>query len=187
MFSQCFNTLQLDQSHLAPYVGSDLHGFNGATTKPWGYVDLIVTFGAEEAARSVKIQFLVVDCSSLYECILGREAIANLLAVPSTVHLKMKYYSTKGQVATLQGDIEAARRCFDAATKGLIYIGQPPNPSKKVKPTPQLPGPSVSSIELDRRYYKEEHKEEKRLKNKIKKRMRRAKKITAISQMVTSS
>jgi hypothetical protein len=187
MFSQCFNTLQLDQSHLAPYVGSDLHGFNGATTKPWGYVDLIVTFGAEEAARSVKIQFLVVDCSSLYECILDREAIANLLAVPSTVHLKMKYYSTKGQVATLQGDIEAARRCFDAATKGLIYIGQPPNPSKKVKPTPQLPGPSVSSIELDRRYYKEEHKEEKRLKNKIKKRMRRAKKITAISQMVTSS
>jgi hypothetical protein len=66
MFSQCFNTLQLDQTHLAPYVGFDLQGFNGATTKPWGYVDLVVTLGAEEASRSVKIQFLVVDCPSLY-------------------------------------------------------------------------------------------------------------------------
>jgi hypothetical protein len=163
MFSQCFNTLQLDQSHLSPYVGSDLQGFNGATTKPWGYVDLIVTFGAEEAARSVKIQFLVVDCPSLYQCILGREAIANLLAVPSTAHLKMKYCTTKGQVATLHGDIEAARRCFEAATKGLSYIGQPPSSSKKAKTTPELPPPDVSSIELDTRHYKREHKEEKKL------------------------
>jgi hypothetical protein len=65
MVSQCFNILQLDQSHLAPYVGSELQGFNGATTKLWGYVDLIVTFGEEEADRTVKVKFLVVDCPSL--------------------------------------------------------------------------------------------------------------------------
>jgi hypothetical protein len=105
-----------------------------------------------------------VDCPSLYQCILGREAIANLLAVPSTAHLKMKYYTTKGHVATLHRDIEAARRCFDAATKGLSYIGQLPSPSKKAKPTPQLPAPDVSSIELDSRHYKKELKEEKKLK-----------------------
>jgi hypothetical protein len=164
IFSQCFTALQLDETCLAPYVGSDLQGFNGATTKPWGYVDLVVTFGEGEAARSVKIQFLVVDCPSLYQCILGREAMANLLAVPSTAHLKMKYYTTKGHVATLHGDIEAARRCFDAATKGLSYIGQLPSPSKKPKLTSLLPAPNVSSIELDSRHYKKEHKEEKKLK-----------------------
>jgi hypothetical protein len=163
MFSQCFTTLQLDEIYLAPYVGSDLQGFNGAMTKPWGYVDLVVTFGEEDAARSVKIQFLVVDCPSLYQCILGRESIANLLAVLSTAHLKMKYYTTKGHVATLHGDIEAARRCFDAETKGLSYIGQLPSPSKKAKPTPQLPAPDVSSIELDNMHYKKEHKKEKKL------------------------
>ncbi|MCI77790.1 hypothetical protein A2U01_0099060, partial [Trifolium medium] len=54
-------------------------------------------------------------------------AIAELLAVPSSAHLKMKYYINKGQVATLHGDIEAARRCFDAATKGHTYIGKAPS------------------------------------------------------------
>ncbi|MCI42258.1 hypothetical protein A2U01_0063494, partial [Trifolium medium] len=41
MYAHLFQTLQLDETHLTPYVGSDLQGFNGATTKPWGYVDLI--------------------------------------------------------------------------------------------------------------------------------------------------
>ncbi|MCI58722.1 hypothetical protein A2U01_0079977, partial [Trifolium medium] len=45
-------------------------------------------------------------------------AIADLIIVPSIAHLKMKYYTNKGQIATLHGDIESARRCFEAATKG---------------------------------------------------------------------
>ncbi|MCI55251.1 hypothetical protein A2U01_0076501 [Trifolium medium] len=49
-----------------------------------------------------------------------RTTIADLLAVPSTAHLKLKYYTNKGQVATLHGDIEAARRCFEAATRGSV-------------------------------------------------------------------
>ncbi|GAU32556.1 hypothetical protein TSUD_218140 [Trifolium subterraneum] len=101
--------LLLDKSHLTPYLGSDLQGFNGATTKPWGYVDLIVTFGHNETAKSIKVKFLVVDCPSLYQCIIGRTAIADLPAVASTDHLKIKYYTDKGQVATLHGDIEAVR------------------------------------------------------------------------------
>ncbi|MCI60382.1 hypothetical protein A2U01_0081638, partial [Trifolium medium] len=57
-------------------------------------------------------------------------AIAELLVVPSTAHLK------KGQVATLHGDIKAARRCFDAATKGHTYIGKAPSSAKKPKTAP---------------------------------------------------
>ncbi|MCI10186.1 hypothetical protein A2U01_0031278, partial [Trifolium medium] len=113
MYARTFETIQLTKRNLTPYVGSDLQGFNGTTTKPWGYVDLIITVGANETAKSVKVQFLVVNCPSLYQCILGRTAIADLLAVPSTAHLKIKYYTNKGQVATLHGDIESARRCFD--------------------------------------------------------------------------
>ena len=64
--SQLFNTLQLNESHLTPYVGSDLQGFNGASTKPWGYIELIVTFGRGITARAIKNQFLVVDFPSLY-------------------------------------------------------------------------------------------------------------------------
>ncbi|CAJ2673582.1 unnamed protein product [Trifolium pratense] len=77
-------------------------------------------------------------------------------------------------VATLHGDIEAARRCFDAASKGNNFIGKAPE-AKKPKPSPEappkpspeappsLPGPSVSSVDLDSRTSKKEHKEEKKL------------------------
>ncbi|CAJ2654250.1 unnamed protein product [Trifolium pratense] len=162
MYSQLFTTLQLDETYLTPYFGSDLSGFNGATTKPWGYVDLLVTVGSEETAKTIKVKFLVVDCPSLYQCILGRPAIADLMAVPSTAHLKMKYYTHKGQVATLHGDIEAARRVFNASSKGNEYIGQLPE-SKKSKAAASLPLPEISSIDLDSRFSKQENKDEKKL------------------------
>ena len=105
MYSQLFRTLQLDDSHLSPYVGSDLQGFNDSTSKPWGYVELMVTFGEDTATKQVKVRFLVIDCPSLYNCILGRPTLAELTAMPSTVHLKMKFYTKRAHVATIQGDL----------------------------------------------------------------------------------
>src|SRR3954471_14205269 len=116
---------QLNDVHLTPYVGSDLQGFNGTVTKPWGFVELIVSIGSTETARVIKVQFLVIDCPSIYQCILGHPTLGELITVPSTVHLKLKYYTTKGQVATLNVDIEAARRCFEASAKGLSTIKTP--------------------------------------------------------------
>ena len=73
-------------------------------------------------ARAIKTQFLVVDCPSLYQHIFRRPSLAELIAVPSTVHLKMKCYTAEGLVATLHGDVQAARRCFEASAKGLSFI-----------------------------------------------------------------
>lgn len=112
MYSQLFSTLQLDESHFTPYVGSDLQEFNGTITKSWGFMEVIVSFDMAETARAVKVQFLVIDYPSIYQCILRRPKMAELIAVPSIVHLKMKYYTAKGQVATLHGNIEVTRRCF---------------------------------------------------------------------------
>ncbi|GAU19888.1 hypothetical protein TSUD_171140 [Trifolium subterraneum] len=162
MYSGLFKVLQLTEENLVPYVGSDLQGFNGSTTKPWGYVDLIVTFGENKAMKSVKVKFLVVDCPSLYNCIIGRPTLAELFAVSSTIHLKLKYYTKDGQVATINGDIEAARRCFEAASKNLNSVVTP----KKKKAEAKLP--SVNSIstedevELDARTSKKERKQEKK-------------------------
>ncbi|MCI18661.1 hypothetical protein A2U01_0039816 [Trifolium medium] len=75
--------------------------------------------------KSVKVQFLVVDCPSLYNCIIDTTTIADLFAVSSAIHLKMKYYTKDGQVATVNGDIAAARRCFEAATKNLHTVVTP--------------------------------------------------------------
>ncbi|XP_050889380.1 uncharacterized protein LOC127094613 [Lathyrus oleraceus] len=148
MYVHLFKTLKLDKTNLAPYVGSDLQGFNGATTRPWGYVELLVTFGEQETAREVKIQFLVVDCPSLYNCIFGRPTLAELTAVPSTVHLKMKYYTKLGRVVTIHGDIEAARRCYDAAVKGQAVVSTKSNcNNKKLKTEDPVRG--VNAIDLD--------------------------------------
>ncbi|GAU48076.1 hypothetical protein TSUD_81360 [Trifolium subterraneum] len=162
MYSGLFKVLQLTKENLVPYVGSDLQGFNGSTTKPWGYVDPIVTFGENKATKSVKVKFLVVDCPSLYNCIIGRPTLAELFAVSSTIHLKLKYYTKDGQVATINGDIEAARRCFEAASKNLNSVVTP----KKKKAETKLPGvKSISTedeVELDARTSKKERKQQKK-------------------------
>ncbi|GAU51226.1 hypothetical protein TSUD_136230 [Trifolium subterraneum] len=153
---------ELTEENLVPYVGSDLQGFNGSTTKPWGYVDLIVTFGENKTMKSVKVKFLVVDCPSLYNCIIGRPTLAELFAVSSTIYLKLKYYTKDGQVATINGDIKAARRCFEAASKNLNSVVTP----KKKKTETKLPGVNSISIEdgveLDARTSKKERKQEKK-------------------------
>ncbi|GAU46144.1 hypothetical protein TSUD_401460 [Trifolium subterraneum] len=162
MYSGLFKVLQLTEENLVPYVGSDLQGFNGSTTKPWGYVDLIVTFGENKAMKSVKVKFLVVECPSLYNCIIGRPTLAELFAVSSTIHLKLKYYTKDGQVATINGDIEAVRRCFEAAYKNLNSVVTP----KKKKDETKLPGvnsiTTEDTVELDARTSKKERKQEKK-------------------------
>jgi hypothetical protein len=149
MYFGLFKTLQLTEKNLSPYVGTDLQGFNGATTKPRGYADLIVTFGEEEATKSIKVQFLVVECPSLYNCIIGRTTLAELFAVSSTIHLKLKYCTVDGKVATLNGDIAAARRCFEAAAKNMYTLTTP----KKMKAEHKIPtintvGGQDSTLEL---------------------------------------
>ncbi|GAU47361.1 hypothetical protein TSUD_403640 [Trifolium subterraneum] len=158
-FDELEKASPLTEENLVPYVGSDLQGFNGSTTKPWGYVYLIVTFGENKAMKSVKVKFLVVDCPSLYNCIIGRPTLAELFAVSSTIHLKLKYYTKDGQVATINGDIEAARRCFEVASKNLNSVVTP----KKKKTETKLPGVnSISTedgVELDARTSKKERKQ----------------------------
>ncbi|GAU32883.1 hypothetical protein TSUD_59710 [Trifolium subterraneum] len=116
MYSGLFKVLQLTEENLVPYVGSYIQGFNGSTTKPRGYVDLIATFGENKAMKSVK-------------------------------------------VATINGDIEAARRCFEAAFNSVVT-------PKKKKAEAKLPGVNSISIEdgveLNARTSMKERKQEKK-------------------------
>ncbi|GAU32496.1 hypothetical protein TSUD_317030 [Trifolium subterraneum] len=74
-----------------------------------------------------------------------------------------KYYTRDGQVATINGDIEAARRCFEAASKNLNSVVTP----KKKKAEAKLPGVNSISVEdeveLDARTSKKERKQEKKI------------------------
>ncbi|KAK2455577.1 hypothetical protein QL285_003015 [Trifolium repens] len=126
------------------------------------FTDLIVTFGEDEATKSINVQFLVVECPSLYNCIIERTTLADLFAVSSTIHLKMKYYTVDGKVATLNGDIAAARRCFDVAAKNMNTLATP----KKMKTEHKMHAVNTVGgkdiVELDARITKKERREEKK-------------------------
>ncbi|PNX59489.1 hypothetical protein L195_g051443, partial [Trifolium pratense] len=117
----------LSEKNLIPYVGPDLQGFNGSTTKLWGYVDLINYTG--RAVRRV-IHHTPED---------------------EVLH-------SHDQVATINGDIAATRRCFEAAAKNLNTVVTPKKPESKKDPGVNAIG---ASVDLDARLTKKEHKEDK--------------------------
>ena len=57
--------------------------------------------------------FLVVDCSSAYNAILGRPTLNSWKAVTSTYHLMIKFPTDYG-VGELRGDQVAAHECYIA-------------------------------------------------------------------------
>nr|XP_023913035.1 uncharacterized protein LOC112024656 [Quercus suber] len=59
------------------------------------------------------VTFLVVDCSSAYNAIIGRPTLNSWKAVTSTYHLMIKF-PTEYRVGELRGDQVAARECYIA-------------------------------------------------------------------------
>ena len=57
------------------------------------------------------MNFLVVDCSSSYNAIIGRPTLNSWKAITSTYHLSVKF-PTEHRVGQVQGDQLAARECY---------------------------------------------------------------------------
>ncbi|XP_075636842.1 uncharacterized protein LOC142609095 [Castanea sativa] len=58
-----------------------------------------------------EVNFLVVDCSSLYNAIIGRPTLNSWRAATSTYHLSVKFTIEYG-IEEIQGDQLAARECY---------------------------------------------------------------------------
>ncbi|PNY15649.1 hypothetical protein L195_g012350 [Trifolium pratense] len=113
IYEALFTKLGLQKKDLVLYKGTYLQGFNGSTTRPWGFLDVPVTFWdgkKKDLKRTINVQFFVVSRRSVYNCILGKPTFATLGAVPSTVHLKMKYTNAKDEVVTIDADLEGAQK-----------------------------------------------------------------------------
>jgi hypothetical protein len=121
MLWSLFDKMGLGSKDLIPHQGS-LIGFTGDTIIPKGYVDLKVCFGKKPSAKTIPIRFIVVDCPSVYNAIIGRPTLNSLGAIVSTIHLAMKYPSENGVVVTVHGKSSDARRCYQESLK----ITKPP-------------------------------------------------------------
>ena len=67
--------------------------------------------GAYPQQVTRNVNFLVVDCSSSYNAIIGRPTLNSWKAVTSTYHLSVKFLTEHG-VGEVQGDQLAVRECY---------------------------------------------------------------------------
>ena len=92
-------------------VNSLLVGFGGMKVQPVGIVTLPVVVGAYPQQVTKDVNFLVVDCSSFYNAIIGRPTLNSWKAVTSTYHLSIKFPIEHG-VRQVQGNQLAIRECY---------------------------------------------------------------------------
>ena len=94
----------------------------------------MVTFGEGEAKKTITVPFLVIDCPSLYNCIIGRTRLAQL---------------------------GAAKRWFIQANKSQSSVSQP---SKLAEDKGKAAASVLDTnlVELDPRFTKEDLKEQNR-------------------------
>ena len=79
--------------------------------QPVGIVTLPVVVGSYPQQITKSFNFLVVDCSSLYNAIIGRLTLNSWKVVTSTYHLSVKF-TTEREIGQAQGDRLAARECY---------------------------------------------------------------------------
>ena len=84
-------------------TNAPLVGFGGTRVYPLGTVTLPVTVGDYPQQIMKDVTFLVVDCLSTYNAILGRPNLNSWKAVTSTYHLMIKFPTEYG-VGEVRGD-----------------------------------------------------------------------------------
>ena len=81
------------------------------TPLPIGTVTLPVVVGSYPQQIAKSVNFLVVDCSSSYNAIIGRPTLNSWKAVTSTYHLSVKFPTEYG-IGQAQENQLAARKCY---------------------------------------------------------------------------
>ncbi|XP_023927700.1 uncharacterized protein LOC112039089 [Quercus suber] len=112
LYYPVFQQMWIDRERLIP-TNAPLIGFGGTRVFPLGAVTLSVTIGDYPQRITKEMTFLVVDCSSAYNAIIGRPTLNSWKVVMSTYHLMIKF-STEHGVGELRGNQMAARECYIA-------------------------------------------------------------------------
>ncbi|XP_075665364.1 uncharacterized protein LOC142635029 [Castanea sativa] len=112
MYLSAFQQLKLGPGRLRPFE-SPLVSFSGDRVYPKGIVTLKVTIGAYPKQQTRHLDFLVVDCPSSYNVIIGRPTLNRWKAATSTYCSKIKFPTEDG-VGKVKGDQVLARECCQA-------------------------------------------------------------------------
>ncbi|GFZ10804.1 hypothetical protein Acr_22g0002020 [Actinidia rufa] len=105
LFISVFEKMKVGIDKLHPFH-TPLIGFGG-NTHPLGWINLPITLGTELHQTIVWQDFIVVDCPSPYNAILGRPTLGRIKAITSTYHLKMKFPTLTG-IGEVKGNQKTA-------------------------------------------------------------------------------
>ena len=104
--------MRIRKERLVP-TNAPLVGFGDTKVYPIGAVTLLITVGDYLQQITKDVTFLVVDCSSTYNAILGRPTLNSWKAVTSTYHLMIKFPIEYG-AGEVRGDQVAACKYYVA-------------------------------------------------------------------------
>ena len=110
LYYPAFQQMRIGRDQLR-LVNSPPVGFSGMKVQPVGTISLPVVVGAYSQQITKNVNFLVVDCSSLYNATIGRSTLNSWKAVTSTYHLSVKFPTEHG-VGQVQGDRLVTRECY---------------------------------------------------------------------------
>uniref|UniRef100_A0A2N9ICY4 Uncharacterized protein n=1 Tax=Fagus sylvatica TaxID=28930 RepID=A0A2N9ICY4_FAGSY len=113
IYLPAYQQMKIDKERLKP-IDIPLVGFTGDKVKPLGVVSLVIEAGTYPRQVRTSVEFLVVDCPSAYNVIIGRPTLNKLRAVTSTYHLLVRFPTEHG-IGELKGDQATARECYFAS------------------------------------------------------------------------
>ena len=112
LYYLAFQQMRIGRKRLIP-TNASLIGFGGTRVHPLGAVTLLVTVGDYPQQITKDVTFLVFDCSSAYNAILGHPTLNSWKAITSTYHLMIKF-PTEYVVGEVRGDQVASCECYIA-------------------------------------------------------------------------
>ncbi|XP_075665567.1 uncharacterized protein LOC142635263 [Castanea sativa] len=108
LYYPAFQQMGIGRKRLVP-KNAPLIGFGGARVYPFSAVTLTVTVGDYPQQITKDMAFLMVDCSSAYNAILGQLALKSWKAVTSIYHLMIKFHTEYGRVFASEQDKAIAK------------------------------------------------------------------------------
>uniref|UniRef100_A0A2N9I556 RNA-directed DNA polymerase n=1 Tax=Fagus sylvatica TaxID=28930 RepID=A0A2N9I556_FAGSY len=114
IYLTAFQQMRIDKDQLRP-IETPLVGFAGTSVYPLGIITLQIIAGTYPKQATKKVNFLVVDCPSAYNVIIGCPTLNRLRAVTSTYHLLVRFPTENG-IGEMRGDQVMARECYLTST-----------------------------------------------------------------------
>ena len=115
IYLEAYKRMDLTKSELRPSTSS-LYDFTRDHVIPKGLIKLAMIIGEHPRVSTVMIEFLVVNCPSAFNEVIGRLLLKALKVMTSIYHLTMKFPTVEGtgQVRRSQYD---SRGCYNKSLR----------------------------------------------------------------------